>query len=157
MRRHGRGRHRLKQDPLGVLLVETVQLRAVVEHWEGLDEAEVGHDDDQAGRRLDAVVVRGGKAHPEPGAVLLLVHEALPDRLLDLRVGDHDVVPGLGVGPRWRVASSLEDHLEMLARNLPRREGTVGHPVARDVHQRLVARHVVEIRRRGVGRHGAPS
>src|SRR5712691_7085493 len=73
VRGHGGGRHGLQQDPLGVLLVAPVEVRAVVEDGKGPDEPEVRGDHDEPGRRLHPVVVRRGKAHVQPGPVLLLV------------------------------------------------------------------------------------
>src|SRR5215813_5880803 len=154
MSRHGRGGHGLQEDALGVLLVEAVELRAVVQHGEGLDEAEVRHHHDKAGRRLHPVVVRGGEAHTKAGAVLLLVHEALADGLLHLRIRDHDVVPGLGVGARGCVPGCLQDHLEVLARDVPRREGAVGHARLGHLQEGLVACDVVEGCVLTVGKHG---
>src|SRR5206468_540553 len=88
---------------------EAVQLRVVVEHREGTDEAEVSHDHDEPRGRRHAVVVRRGKAHVQPGAPLLLVDEGLADHPLHRGVGHDDVVPGLGVGARRRVTSASAD------------------------------------------------
>jgi len=67
-------------------------------------------------------------------AMLLFLHEAIPDGLLHRRIGDDDVMPGLRVGARRRMASRLEDHLKVFARHVAGRECAVRHAIAHHVH-----------------------
>src|SRR5262249_27147410 len=60
----------------------------------------------------------------------------------------------LSVGPRGCVPGCLQDHLEVLARDVPRREGAVGHARLSHLQEGLAACDVVEGCDLTVGRHG---
>src|SRR5437660_4571686 len=140
MRGHGRGRHALQKDALGVLVVLAVEIAAVHEHWKGASEAEVSDHDDHPGCRLQPTVVRRGKLHLELGAAPLLLYEIVGDLFLRSGIGDDDVMPGLRVSARGGMARGFEDEIVVLARHdatgieLARRE-----PVAHHFEQSLAA------------------
>src|SRR5258708_2344176 len=75
MSRHGRSRHALQQDALGVLVVLAVEIAAVHEHRKSPGEAEVPDYPDQPGCRFQPPVVRRGELHLYLGPAPPLLHE----------------------------------------------------------------------------------
>jgi len=69
----------LQHDPLGILAVEPVVLRAVVEDGKSADIPEVRRHHDQPRCGLHAVVVRSRKRHPQPGPPLSLLDEKISE------------------------------------------------------------------------------
>ncbi len=114
---HDRGRQALKPDPLGVFLVHPVQVASVVEDGECVHVAVIDEGHDQAGGRLHAAVVGGGKSHLELGAGPGLLDKVFADLFLELGVFDDNVFPGLGIGARAGVAARLNDLFENLPWN----------------------------------------
>src|SRR6266849_6180755 len=140
MRGHGRCRHALQQDALGVLVVLAVEIATVHEHGKGASEAEVRDHHDHPGGRLQPAVVRRGKLHLELGAAPLLLDEIVGDLFLGFRIGDDDVMPGLGVRAGGRVARGLQDQIVVLARHHAARiELARGEAVAHHFEQSLAA------------------
>src|SRR5207249_1881219 len=140
MRGHGRSRYALQQDALGVLVVLTIEFAAVHEHRKGASEAEVRDHHDHPWSRLQPAVVRRGKLHLELGAAALLLDEIVGDLFLGFRIGDDDVMPGLRIRARRRMARGFEDEIVVLARHdASRIELTRRQPAAHHFEQGFAA------------------